>query len=178
VLFVGRLIPRKGLPYLVEAAKTVVKERSETLFVIAGDGPLKDQTISEVEQAGLGRNFIFLGDVSEEELPRLYSCADLFALPSIQEGQGIVLLEAQAAALPVIAFNVSGVSETVLDKKTGLLVDPQNDEFAQAILKVLSDDSLRRKLGESGRARILRELTWDVCAQKMLAVYREAAQLS
>jgi glycosyltransferase involved in cell wall biosynthesis len=178
VLFVGRLIPRKGLPYLIEAAKRVVKERNETLFVIAGDGPLKNQVLSDVKQAGLGRNFVFLGDVKENELPALYSCADVFAFPSIQEGQGIVLLEAQASATPVVAFNVSGVAEAVLDKETGLLVEPEGGEFAEGILKVLSDDVLRKKLGANGRERVLKELTWDICAQKMLGVYREAAYQS
>ena len=178
VLFVGRLIPRKGLSYLVEAARFVVSERSETLFVIVGDGPLKSQIVSQVEHEGLQRNFAFLGDVTEADLPLLYGCADVFAFPSIQEGQGIVLLEAQAAALPVVAFNVSGIAEAVLDKETGLLVEPNNDSLSKAILELLSDQDLRRRLGARGRERVLKELTWEICAQKMLAAYREAAQLS
>ena len=68
MLFVGRLIPRKGLSYLVEAAKRVVKERRETLFVLVGNGPLRNSLVSAVEKAGLAGNFAFLGDVSEEEL--------------------------------------------------------------------------------------------------------------
>ena len=177
VLFVGRLIPRKGLYYLVEAARRVVRENNETLFVIVGDGPLKSQIASKVAQAGLARNFAFLGDVAETELPTLYGCADVFAFPSVQEGQGIVLLEAQAAALPVAAFNVSGVTEAVIDKQTGLLVDLGIGNLADAILALLSDANLRRSLGTSGREHMLRELTWDICAKKMLAAYQEASQL-
>jgi glycosyltransferase involved in cell wall biosynthesis len=178
VLFVGRLIPRKGLRYLVEAAKQVVKERSETLFVIVGDGPLRNRLVAEVEQANLADNFTFLGDVSEAELPAVYGCADVFAFPSIQEGQGIALLEAQASAKPVVAFNVSGVKEAVLDKETGLLVEPNVDELAEAVLRLLSDASFRQKMGVSGREYVLREFTWDICAQKMLRVYREALQMA
>ncbi len=178
VLFVGRLIPRKGVGYLIEAAKQVVKEHSQTRFVVAGDGPLKSRLIADVNNARLGSNFDFIGDVAEGDLPRLYSCADVFAFPSIQEGQGIVLLEAQASALPVVAFDVSGVSEAVVDKETGLLVEPDVTAFAQALLNVLSDEALRQRLGAEGRKRILKELTWDLCAEKMLIVYREAAQLS
>jgi glycosyltransferase involved in cell wall biosynthesis len=177
VLFVGRLIPRKGLHYLVEAARRVVREHNETLFVIVGDGPLKSQIVSEVTQAGLARNFAFLGDVAETELPTLYGCADIFAFPSIQEGQGIVLLEAQAAALPVVAFNVSGVTEAVLDKQTGLLVDPDSGNLAEAIIALLLDAALQRSLGAKGREHVLQELTWDICAKKMISVYQEATQL-
>ena len=177
VLFVGRLIPRKGLPFLVEAAKRVVKERRETLFVIIGEGPLKTQVVNSVQKAGLSHNFAFLGDVVETELPAIYGCADVFAFPSIQEGQGIVLLEAQAAELPVVAFNVSGIAEAVVDKQTGLLVEPDSRNLAEALLALLSNEVLRRSLGVNGRERVLKELTWDVCAQRMLAVYREAARL-
>ena len=178
VLFVGRLIPRKGLHYLVEGARQVVREHNETLFAIVGDGPLKSQIVSKVAQAGLASNFAFLGDVSETELTMLYGCSDIFAFPSIQEGQGIALLEAQASALPVVAFNVSGVTEAVLDKQTALLVEPDSTYLAEAILTLLSDAALRQTLGAKGREHMLQELTWDICAKKMLVAYREASQMT
>jgi glycosyltransferase involved in cell wall biosynthesis len=174
VLFVGRLIPRKGLNYLIEAAKQVVKENKETLFVIVGDGPLRRSLVSAVEQANLAGNFAFLGDVDEQELPAVYRCADIFVLPSTQEGQGIALLEAQASAKPVVAFNVSGITEAVRNEETGLLVPPNIGELAQAILRLLSDSSLREKMGSNGREFVQNELSWDICAEKMLRVYREA----
>jgi glycosyltransferase involved in cell wall biosynthesis len=178
VLFVGRLIPRKGLGYLVEAAKLVVKERKETLFIIVGNGPSKNKLVSDIDDAGLASNFAFLGDVSEQDLPAVYRCADVFALPSIQEGQGIALLEAQASAKPVVAFNVSGVTEALRDKETGLLVKPTDSGMlAEAILRLLSDASLRAKMGADGREFVRSQLSWDVCAEKMLAVYREAQQM-
>src|SRR3990170_527830 len=170
VLFVGRLIPRKGLNYLLEAAKRIVKEQRETLFVIVGNGPLRNRLVSDVENAGLAGNFAFLGDVSDEELPKIYRCADLFVLPSIQEGQGIALLEAQASAKPVVAFNVGGVPEAVLDKETGLLVKPSHAELATAILKILSDSPLRKMIGAKGREFVSNNFSWDICAQKMLRV--------
>ncbi|MCW4017210.1 MAG: glycosyltransferase family 4 protein [Candidatus Bathyarchaeota archaeon] len=178
VLFVGRLIPRKGLSYLIQAAKNIVQGRNQTLFVIVGDGPSKSSLEAEVAQANLSGNFLFLGDVSETDLSAAYACAEVFVFPSIQEGQGIALLEAQASATPVVAFNVSGVSEAVLTGETGLLVEPaDSDAFADAVLKLLSDASLRQSMGVNGRKYIVSELTWDVCAQKMLGVYREAQQM-
>ncbi len=177
VLFVGRLIPRKGLSYLVKAASEVVRERKETLFVIVGNGPLKSRIVNELEKANLTSNFLFLGDVSEQELPKVYGCADVFAFPSIQEGQGIVLLEAQASAKPVVAFKVSGVTEAVVDGLSGYLVKLNVHDFAQAVLRLLADANLRQTMGNAGRDRVLKELTWDVSAKKMLEVYQEAKQL-
>lgn len=176
VLFVGALIPRKGLPFLIEAAKQIVKERSETAFVVVGNGPLKNHLISHLEKVNLSDNFAFLGEVNENVLLALYNCADVFALPSIQEGQGIALLEAQATAKPVVAFNVGGVHEAMLDKETGLLVKPDSRELADVILRLLSDRSLREKMGAKGREFVCKNLSWDVCAQRMLRVYSEAAQ--
>lgn len=174
VLFVGRLIPRKGLSFLIEAARQVVKEFSETIFLIVGDGPLKNHLISYLEKIGLSSSFVFLGDVSEKVLPALYNCADVFALPSIQEGQGIALLEAQATGRPVVAFDVGGVKEAMLDGETGFLVKPDSRELAEAISKLLSDNPLRERMGSKGREFVSNNLSWDVCAQKMLRVYREA----
>jgi glycosyltransferase involved in cell wall biosynthesis len=174
VLFVGRLIPRKGLLYLVEAARQIVKEFSQTTFLIVGEGPLKNHLISYLEKMNLSGNFVFLGDVSESALPQLYNCADVFVLPSIQEGQGIALLEAQATAKPIVAFDVGGVREAVLDKETGLIMKPDSGELADAIMKLLASWSLREKMGIKGREFVAEKFSWDVCAHKMLQVYREA----
>jgi glycosyltransferase involved in cell wall biosynthesis len=179
VLFVGRLIPRKGLIYLVEAAKQVMKERRDALFVLVGNGPLRNSLEADVAAAGLAGNFLFLGDVSEKTLTELYHCCTVFALPSIQEGQGIVLLEAQASGKPVVAFNVSGVAEAVRNGETGLLVKTADSvAMAEALLKLLADRALREKMGLAGRAFVCRELSWDVTAKKLLSVYREAIVLS
>ena len=176
MLFVGRLIPRKGLQFLVNAAKTTVKERNRVLFVIVGNGPLRRDLTSHIIRLDLSENFRFLGDVKESLLPSLYNCADVFVFPSLQEGQGIALLEAQASAKPVVAFNVGGVREAVHEGVTGLLVERGNsDDLAEAILRLLSDATMRLRMGAGGREFVLANYTWDVCAQKMLKVYWEAA---
>lgn len=174
VLFVGRLIPRKGLPLLIEAAKQIVKEFQQTMFVVVGNGPLRDSLLAYLQKINLSRNFLFLGDVDENVLPALYNCADVFALPSFQEGQGIALLEAQATAKPVVAFDVGGVRETVLDKETGLLVKPSSLRLAEAIMRLLGDCPLREKMGRRGRQFVADTFSWEICAQRMLKLYREA----
>jgi glycosyltransferase involved in cell wall biosynthesis len=175
VLFVGRLIPRKGLLFLFEAAKRVVKERDNAIFVIVGNGPLRSSLTSHLVRLGFSRNFLFLGDVKEKMLPNLYACADVFALPSVQEGQGIALLEAQASGKPVVAFKVGGVKEAVSDGNSGFLVERGNSEgLAEAILRLLSNPALRQRMGAKGREFVLHNFTWDLCAERMLRVYLEA----
>jgi len=174
VLFVGSLSPRKGLPFLVRAAEKIVKERKETKFVIVGEGSSKSWLLGALEAANLSGNFKFLGNVKEDMLVVAYNCADLLVLPSIQEGQGIVLLEAEASAKPVVAFDIGGVNEAVRSGETGLLVERGNaDELADAVIRLLSDTNLRQKMGVNGRKFVLENYTWDICAEKMRRVYRE-----
>jgi glycosyltransferase involved in cell wall biosynthesis len=176
ILFVGNLIPRKGLHFLIEAAKHVIKENKDTKFVVVGDGPLKNYLVSYSKELGVAGNFVFLGNVPEVMLHQLYNCADVFASPSIQEGQGITLLEAQATAKPVVAFDVSAISEVVKNNETGLLVKRDSLELADAISHLLSDSSLREKMGRSGREFVSKNFSWDVLAQDMFQVYSEALE--
>jgi glycosyltransferase involved in cell wall biosynthesis len=177
VLFVGSLIPRKGVHFLVEAAKNVTRTHVNTKFVIVGDGPLKKQLQQKVLSSNLLGNFIFLSRVAEEVLPALYNCAEVFVLPSIQEGQGIVLLEAQSCGKPVVAFDIGGVNEAVSNGETGLLVERGNSKaLAEALLNLLGDQALRGRMGLAARSFIAENYTWNLCAQRMLNVYKEALE--
>jgi glycogen(starch) synthase len=177
VLFVGSLIPRKGLSFLVKAAEKIVKEHEKTKFLIVGDGPLKSKLLADVDAAGLSGGFKFMGNLKEDELAAAYDCADVFVLPSIQEGQGIVLLEAESSARPVVAFDIGGVNEAVRDGETALLVKRgDTDAMAEAISKLLADPELREKMGSNARKFVTENFTWDLCAQKMMQVYREALE--
>lgn len=175
VLFVGSLIPRKGLQYLVEAAKHVIKEQANVKFLIIGEGPLRPQLEASVNSLGLGGNFVFFGNLKEGSLPAVYGCADVFVLPSIQEGQGIVLLEAQACGVPVVAFGVGGICEAVRDGVTGLLEKVgDSGRLAADLLKLLSDKALCERMGAAGRKFVSETYSWDLCANRMLEVYTEA----
>ena len=177
VLFVGNLIPRKGLPFLVEAAGKILKEHATAKFFIVGKGPMKEQIVNSINKKGFWKNFLFVDGLKEEMLALAYNCADVFVLPSIQEGQGIVLLEAQASGKPVVAFDVGGVPEAMRDGETGFLVKLGDIEgFAEAVSKLLSDESLHGKMSADARRFVVENFTWDVCAHKMLRVYREALE--
>jgi glycosyltransferase involved in cell wall biosynthesis len=173
ILFVGNLIPRKGLHYLIEAAKLVMKEKKETKLIIVGEGPLKKDLVLFSHECGVSENFVFLDNVSDRLLSQLYNCADVFVSSSVQEGQGITLLEAQASAKPVVAFNVSAISEVVKNNETGILVEPDVCKLANAILYLLSNESLREKMGRSAREFVSKTFSWDICAKKMFKVYSE-----
>jgi len=178
VLFVGSMIPRKGLFFLVEVAKKVIKVRPDTKFLIVGDGPLLKSFVASLAEAHLLSNFVFLGNLGEAVFPLVYNCADVFVLPSIQEGQGIVLLEAQASALPVVAFDIGGVNEAVQNGVSGLLVERGCIvALADALLRLLGDVGLRERLGQCGRRFVVENYTWALCAKRMLEVYREALAL-
>jgi len=173
VLFMGSLVPRKGLLYLVEAAKTVVKQQPDVRFLIVGSGPQKEQITAAVASAGLGRNFVFLGNLPENRLVTVYNAADVFVLPSVQEGQGIVLLEAQACGKPVAAFSTGGVNEAVRDGETGFLASSGDVAgLAENLLKLLGDGMLRARMGAAARTFVTENYPWSLCAQRMLAVYR------
>ncbi|MEJ2241116.1 MAG: glycosyltransferase family 4 protein [Candidatus Bathyarchaeota archaeon] len=176
VLSVGNLIPRKGFHFLIEAAKNVVKENKKTKFVVVGDGPLRNHLISYSKELDVFENFVFLGEVSEALLHSLYNSANIFVSSSIQEGQGISMLEAQATAKPVVAFNVTAIKEVVKNHETGLLVKPNKNELSKAILFLLSDKVLQRKMGRSGREFVSKNFSWEISAKNMLNVYSEVTK--
>ncbi|MEM2915100.1 MAG: glycosyltransferase family 4 protein [Candidatus Bathyarchaeia archaeon] len=176
ILFVGNLIPRKGVHFLVEAAKHVLRNEKNVVFLVVGDGPLRNFLISYSTRLGVRGNFVFLGKVHDSVLPLVYNCADIFVLPSLQEGQGMALLEAQASAKPVIAFDVGGVRECVKHGETGLLIKPYSFELGEAILKLLGDEALRVRMGVSGRRFVCENFSWDIFAEKIFNVYLETLE--
>jgi glycosyltransferase involved in cell wall biosynthesis len=179
VLFVGNLIPRKGLTYLIEAAQQVVKTQSDTQFIIVGDGPLKAQLIDRLIAVKLLDNFTFISGLTDDKLSAMYGCSDIFVLPSIQEGQGIVLLEALASGKPVVAFDIGGVNEIVINGETGLLASNRDsEELAEALLRLLGNVELQKKMGLAGRRFVEGNFTWDICARKMFKTYQEALEFT
>jgi phosphatidylinositol alpha-1,6-mannosyltransferase len=174
VLFIGSLVARKGLPYLVEAAKKVIKQQANVKFLLVGSGPLRKQIEDSVASAGLSGNFVFYGNIPQSQLAATYNSADVFVLPSLQEGQGIVLLEAQACGKPVVAFGVGGAKEAVRAGESGFLLELGDIEgLADKLLKLLGDNALRQNMGAAGRRFVTENYTWELCAKRMLKIYRE-----
>ena len=160
VLFVGRLAEKKGVPYLIEAMEEV-----DAVLAIVGDGPLKE----ELEQQGRKINELsgwnkvrFLGSKTHEELKAVYASADIFVCPSItaadgdQEGLGLVILEAMASELPVVATNSGGIPQIIKNNINGLLCEEKNAiSLRKCIEQVLYDEELRSRLTEEAYKVIL-----------------------
>jgi glycosyltransferase involved in cell wall biosynthesis len=155
VLSVARMYPRKHLEDLLEAA-VGLRERITGLRVrIVGEGPESARLREQAARRGLGDTVVFLGEISRSALAVEYMHADCFCLPSVQEGFGLVLAEAMAAGLPVVACRAAAVPEVVAEGRSGLLVAPgRPDELAGALETLLTDAGLRGKLGQEGRRRV------------------------
>jgi len=152
VLCVCRFYPRKRVHLLVGAAARL-RDRIPGLEVrIVGRGPEEPRLHRLAEQLRIGDTVRWLGDISQADLAAEYGRAALFCLPSVQEGFGIVFLEAMAAGKPIVAARASAVPEVVTQ---GLLVDPDNEEaLSAAIERLYRDGDLRRRLGDQGLARV------------------------
>jgi len=151
--YVGGLQPYKGLDDLADALAAV---DSDCDLVVAGDGPERDRL-----ERRFGADATFLGAVPYEQVPALYHEFDAFVLPSHTEGLPRVVLEAQATATPVVATRVGGVPEVVDHGETGLLCSAGSpDDLAAAIERVIGDESVRERLGASGRRVVERSYSW------------------
>ncbi|HKC10038.1 MAG TPA: glycosyltransferase family 4 protein [Methylomirabilota bacterium] len=156
VLSVARMYPRKRLSDLLHAA-AILRARVPGIQVrIVGRGP-EWEAVSRLHAAlGLGDSVVLLGDLTRERLAEEYVNASVFCLPSVQEGFGIVFLEAMAAELPVVACRIAAVPEVVLDATTGLLVGPRDPgALAEALERLIHEPALARRLGQEGRRRAL-----------------------
>ena len=172
ILFVGKFTEQKGLGYLVEAAKEVVKKNPSVEFHLIGSGPLEEEVRTEIQNSGLGQYFKLRGEIYGEDLILEYKASDVFVLPSIYEGQPLTLLEAWAAKLPVVATNVGGNRHFVRNSVNGYLVDAKDSKaLADALVKVMEDPD-REKIGEAGYNLVKEHYSWDAAAEKTYAVYK------
>ena len=172
VLTVARLVPQKGIPILLEAARKVADRRPEVTFTVFGDGPERAALEARVHQLALQGTVRFPGTV-ENVAERLLEF-DLFVLPSLWEGMPISLLEAMAAARPAIATAISGSAELVIDGETGHLVPPGDPEtLARTILSTLGDPEAAEVMGARARDRVRRNYSVDRMVESTVEIYRE-----
>lgn len=158
VLFVGRLEPVKGVPLLVEAIAVVSRTKPEVELDIVGDGSDRAGLEAQAERLGIAARVRVLGFRSQSEVRDLLRRADVFALPSFAEGVPMVLMEAMAAGVPVVATRIAGVPELVEDGVAGFLVAPGDvSTLAEKIALLLEDAEMRNRFGAAGRSKVERE---------------------
>ncbi len=169
---VGRLVPVKGHARLIEAFRKVVDTLPDAALVVAGDGPLRGELVNRAKEIGLEANIKFLG--MRNDVAEIIAAVDLLVLPSINEGFGIVLIEAMALKKPVVASNVDGVPEIVDDDVTGLLAPPEDcGAFAAALIKLFNDKELAHKMGQKGFKKAVKEFDIQATAKNTEELYYE-----
>lgn len=175
VLTVGRLVERKGVDVMLYAIAQLSEQHNNLVYVVVGTGPYADHLKKLASKLQIENLVIFAGAVPEEELQSWFQRCDIFAMPSRElenkdvEGFGIVFVEANSYGKPVIAGKSGGVTDAVLDGKTGYLIDPPTDAamIAKAIARLLQDDELRHALGDQGRERVKEMFQWEIQAKKI-----------
>lgn len=174
VLFVGALQPRKNIVGLLRAYEILARQAgtSPALVLVSGGGWKEADLLRRLQASPVRRQIHLLRRVPSDDLPALYRIARVFTLPSFSEGFGLPVLEAMAAGTPVVTSDTSALLESAGD--AALLVSPSDPgALAQAIAKILSDDSLRQELVRKGRERAA-QFTWERAAERTAAVIEKA----
>jgi len=177
ILTVGRLVERKGHDMVLRALPEVARYVPEVAYLIVGSGPHQAALQALARRLGVDRMVRFAGEVEERHLPSFYRLCDVFAMPNRAvpatgdvEGFGLVFLEASACAKPVIGGRSGGAVDAIVDGVTGLLVPPLDvGEIAEALRRILTDAAYGARLGQCGRQRVVRELTWTAVARRLVS---------
>src|SRR5262249_54160617 len=164
------LVPHKGQRYLIDAAHMVVQQMPDARFVILGEGELREHLQKHVHEHHLEKHVLLPG--FRADVLGCLKAFDLFVLSSVTEGLGTSLLDAMAASRPIVATTAGGIPEIVDDGVNGLLVPPRDARaLADAIVRALGDDALRRRLGSAGFARVNERFTVERMVSGTAAVY-------
>ena len=168
VLYFGRMTMQKGPDYFIRAAKKVLEQHRDVVFIMAGTGDMLTRMIDMACELSVSDRVLFTGYLSEEEAKRIYALADIYIMPSVSEPFGITALEAAASGVPVIMSRSSGASEVV---RNCLKVDFWDiDEMANMIISCLDYGSMRSCMSENGISEV-RRLDWKSQAEKCMDIY-------
>jgi len=179
LLTVARLDFHKGIDTVIRALPAIRAAFPAVRYAVAGIGNRRSALEGLVSELGLGDAVRLLGFVPDDDLPALYNAVDLFVLASrrydlLVEGFGIVIVEASASGLPVIASRSGGIPEAVREGETGFLVDPDDPAaVAATAIRLLGDEALRRRMGAAGRAAVETHYNWDRVAADLVRIDRE-----
>lgn len=163
---------QKGIDKVIETLSATLKDIPDAFYVIVGDGTDRQRLETVAKKAGVSDKVIFVGQVADKLLPSYYQNCDIFVLPSMQEGFGIVFLEAMFHAKPCIGARAGGISEVIEDGKTGFLIERDDSaHLTYSISRLLNDDFLRHAMGHAGKARWEREFSFKSFRQRLNKIF-------
>jgi glycosyltransferase involved in cell wall biosynthesis len=172
---VGRLVPQKGPELLLQAAQELLPRFPETLFVFVGDGPARPALEQLAKERGIAEHVIFAGQ--RNDLPGIYAAIDIFALPSLNEGMPMTILEALAARKAIVATRVGAIPRLILPGKTGLLIEPGDAAgLRDALARLLADEQLRSELAAAGNVWVGQNFSARAMSQKYLDLYHRLVE--
>jgi len=173
IICVSHLKKVKGLGYLIEAMPEVLARFPQTKLILIGEGPERKNLESQIAKLGLQNKVELKGKLTNRAIPEELQKAEVFVLPSLSEGLGISILEAQSCGVLVIASKVGGILDIIEDGKTGILTEPRNPEqIAQAVIKIFSQPEFAQKLIQNAKDG-LDKYDWRNIAQKINRIYQE-----
>ncbi|SHE38586.1 glycosyltransferase family 4 protein [Desulforamulus putei] len=170
LLSVGRTGKEKNIPFLLDCFAEVRKRYPNTKLVLVGEGPELENLKKYARNLGLTNHVIFTGKLTRDDLIKAYGGADLFIFGSMTETQGIVIAEAKAAGLPVVAVNAYGVANMVVDGEDGFLVSPELHSFVDKMILLIEDIALRKRMSERALINV-QQLSSRKCAEKLITYY-------
>lgn len=177
LLFVGRLVEKKGLRYLIDALPLILKKHPQASLRIAGDGPEKGTLQLQSKRLGINDHVRFLGAAKNKSLPDLYRTADVVVFPSViagggdREGFGLVLVEALGCECATVVTDLPAMQDIIVDGKTGFVVPQKNvQKLAEKIVSLLDDPEMGRSVGKEGRRFVVERYDWDEIAKQYAAL--------
>lgn len=171
ILWVGRLVPGKGVEYLIRSIGILAKNIPKIKVLLVGEGPQKSKLLDLIANLKLKENISMLDHVENKKMPIIYQKSDVFVLPSLNEGVPRTILEAMSCGIPVVCSEIPHLS-SIIDE-CGIMV-PQKDAVAMAgaIHCIISDSDHANKLGRNGRKRVARNYSWANTVEKTVALYK------
>lgn len=161
----SRLVKKNGIGYVIKAMRFLSKS---TKFRILGSGPLEASLKQLVKELGFGSQVEFLGNISNDDLPKYFANADIFVRPSISEGQGISFIEAMTAGLPVIATSVGGIPDFLKDRETGLFCEVNNPKnIADKVMEYINNPELTNKIIKNAKELAKKKYDWNLIVEDM-----------
>lgn len=166
--------PKYGLEYLIRSVPTVAKQKADVVFIIGGDGSLRQYHEKLAIELGVKEKIIFTGKISADDVPFYYALSDIVVVPSLQEAFGLVVSEAMACGKPVIGSKVGGIPDQIIDGYTGFLVEPKDPlKIAERILWLIANPEEAKRMGINGRRIVEEKYDIEKRAENIVSLYKQ-----